>query len=331
MLLIIDVDRKQTLKQFFTKKNHNTVSSYLRKNLKDDYHQKEHFELLMAYLLGDKTKLDKNILNKHKKLNIYHLFTPSGIHLSSLLFSIYLFFKIMKKKRYYRYIETFISFLIFFLNGFNSLKRIAVFRIMTNFFNFSKIKLSLYTRLHIVFLIDVTVGTFSESSLSTIFSYLFWGTIVALAKSPRLHLMLGLFGANLILSVFEFSSVSIISPLASFFLTFIFTLIFPVILISMPFPTISGPIISNFLKLIDVFYNIANLTYISGPIFLLIIISVTPFFLTKNNLIKYLCIPFIIFSISSPLNTTINKTPGLSKTKYSKSYINNDKLNLIGF
>ena len=41
--------------------------------------------LARAYLTGDKKGLSRKIIKHHKNLNLMHLMTPSGLHLSSLL------------------------------------------------------------------------------------------------------------------------------------------------------------------------------------------------------------------------------------------------------
>ncbi|MBF0301309.1 MAG: hypothetical protein HQK51_21565, partial [Oligoflexia bacterium] len=69
--------------------NHNTFTFNFIENKKEkmlkSFKNKRLVVLGLSYLFGYTKGLNKEIKKNHKKLALNHLFTPSGIHLSSLL------------------------------------------------------------------------------------------------------------------------------------------------------------------------------------------------------------------------------------------------------
>ena len=177
---------------------------------------------LRSYVLGDKRKLGRSLKWAHKVLTIQHLFTPSGLHLSSIFLLILPLLKKLSPR-----IRWFISLTLFilplFLPGFWAIKRICLLRILKLFFT----RLSWFSVFLIAFTLDFFWGTFDQSPLSFCFSFLFLGLIFSLEGKDGGSLPLVLFTGQILISFFW---QSLLNPFGIFIgqlISLIFSFLFP--------------------------------------------------------------------------------------------------------
>ncbi|WP_417335271.1 hypothetical protein [Halobacteriovorax marinus] len=187
--------------------------------------ERESFALSRAFILGDKRSLTKDLKQKFSTLHINHLFTPSGIHFSSFFILFLPLIKSLRKKELKKTalaIELILCLLPFGLNQLYSLKRISTLRITNLIFRKLNFKMSIFTIFLLSFLFDFIFGTYEQSPMSYAFSFLFLGSLLATPKLSSIALTF--LSANLFITLFFPSTVSLIG----FFLGFIFTSVFSI-------------------------------------------------------------------------------------------------------
>ena len=191
--------------------------------------QKKYFNLLSAFTVGDTARL-KNLKSGYKKLGLVHLFTPSGFHFQAILF---LFsFPILRR---WKKSLLLISAMIFFLPGFEALKRIVLMKNLELYPKylpaFLKKRYSLFLT---VFLFFFLIGDFFSNPLSFAFSFLFLGVIYAQEEITLKSWILafwGLFLAQLIVQIFFPMNVSLGSFFLGYILGIFFNFLFPFMII----------------------------------------------------------------------------------------------------
>lgn len=180
--------------------------------------------LSTSFLCGNKRGLNRETKTAYKNLNLYHLFTPSGIHLgifylmnkpvvklaSRLSPRISLIFKIL------------LSIWPWFISGFLSLKRIGGMHLI----KLLPINLRPKQIFFIFFSFDFFIGTFSTSPMSWTYSFLFLGIVFHTYQKSFIQFSLYLFSGQLLAAVFSYQEVYPLSFLPSFILTALFTPIF---------------------------------------------------------------------------------------------------------
>ncbi|ATH09206.1 hypothetical protein BIY24_15005 [Halobacteriovorax marinus] len=202
-------------------------SDFIRAHLvrMQNIQERESFALSRAFILGDKRSLTKDLKQKFSTLHINHLFTPSGIHFSSFFILFLPLIKRLRKKELKKTalaIELILCLLPFGLNQLYSLKRISILRISNLIFKKLNLKMNIFTIFLLSFFFDFIFGTYKQSPMSYAFSFLFLGSLLA---TPKLSsIALSFFSANLFITLFFPSTVSLIG----FFLGFIFTSLFSI-------------------------------------------------------------------------------------------------------
>ena len=174
---------------------------------------------------GDKSRLRKEMKRKFKLLGIYHLFTPSGLHLSSL----FLPFFFLLKKRPSKFLRLLISGLLlipFTFEKFYSLKRMCLFHLIKILFP----KLNNRTVFIMVFMLDLLRGGYNESPLSYGLSFLFLGSI--LLSTHFWSLLMTLFFSQMLVASLFGDFFSPLGFLVGQFLTMIFSTLFPFLVLS---------------------------------------------------------------------------------------------------
>jgi hypothetical protein len=276
------------LHQPFNFRNYKRVSrSYHSVNIEE----KKTRSLLNAYVFGNKKGLPREVKQLHKDLSLLHLFTPSGLHLTSFL----IFFKfIFKRFKHYKTFELLLLLLPFSLESFFSLKRVALYRVLQTKLKFNIYKISTYQYFLLVFIFDFIIGNFSKSPLSYIYSFIFLGIIFSDDSPIRPSLIWSLFGGQLIIAYFQNTPILITGPFFGYFITSLFTLLFPFFLISsFLLPTFAHIIpikISHYyLNLIELLVSLSkSIGYIDITINILLVVIILSL---KNKK------PLLIFSI----------------------------------
>ena len=289
-------------------------------------------DVLIAYSSGERRWLDKKIKQAHTRLHLSHLFTPSGLHFSAILLILSLPLLYLRKKN--KMITDIIEFLIlvtpFIFDGFNSIKRIALIRLFFLISKKTKIDLSPFTIFLLVFFVDFIRGSWQESPLSFIYSFLFLGSIFSsVSKGPKGVIFSLFFGQLFMSALFQ----NIFYPLGFFIgvlFTWIFSVFFPYLfmLYLFPNPVFSFVIGNFFLKFQNLisFLGELNLPHFTPP-FAIILLMLTFFFIKKKVLrITLLTVIGALYS-TMPLN--VDSPKKLKSISLNKTMIKRSKINSI--
>lgn len=240
-----------------------------------------------AFILGDKSGITYSQKKDLKSLGALHLLTPSGLHLSSFMGFLTLLLVLLKREKLKLPILIIAGIALLFLPTFYSLKRTLFFSILG---------LALYEKwgftgkskliFIFVFMGDFLFGSFNESPLSFTFSYLFFGTFIALSRFGYKTLFTSLFLNQILISYFLVEKFYLIGPLFGFLLTSLFSFLFPIGLILFPVDLLtnfspSSFIFSSFLNLVHLFAQLA----MEGPVVMISLCTVVCMlfgFCTKN-------------------------------------------------
>ncbi|MBG08800.1 MAG: hypothetical protein CME68_08580 [Halobacteriovoraceae bacterium] len=201
--------------------------------IRERFKKKVHFDLLIAYVTGNKKSLPTKLKKSHKTLSITHLFTPSGLHFSSLYFFFIPLFSYLKKRSppSYLFAHTTLCATPFLLTGFNSIKRICIFhtlKVVKSFLDKEKLKqIDNFYLILFTFLIDAIRGSFFESPLSFCYSFIFLGLLFCYDDFNPQRIFFYFFGAQVILAFFSLDLFSIFGLFFGFLLTYLFSFLFP--------------------------------------------------------------------------------------------------------
>ncbi|MBY0412648.1 MAG: hypothetical protein K2Q18_00710 [Bdellovibrionales bacterium] len=143
------------------------------------------------------------------------------------------------------------------------------------------------------------MGNFKNSPMGFIYSFAFLGTFFALKDFSKFTLVLGLYSTQLIIGLFMGEKVSLLSIPCGLLGSYIFTLIFPFILLFLlTFWIIQinwiEPLLQIFIIGIQSVAKLLNGSFTSSSIFL--IMGIWVLMMTKNSRGKYigLCILFFL-------------------------------------
>lgn len=180
-------------------------------------------EIWESMLTGNTRPLNRMVKENFAQLGLRHLFTPSGLHLSALLYPT---MKMIRGKIPQILILTMIAFCLFPLVGFIALKRMVLVKWMQKFIGFKEgFILALF--------LDVLFGSFQNSALSFTYSFLFLG--IMYSGTRGLGRIFWFFIGQCLIA---FSQGIFISPLLmifSPFISFLFVLALPsLFLLSFP-------------------------------------------------------------------------------------------------
>jgi predicted membrane metal-binding protein len=170
--------------------------------------------LARAFITGNSKCLPKKTYLKMKDMNLLHLTTLSGIHLS-ILISILCFRSSFK-------IPLLLCLLCIsqLFSGYFAIKRMLVMKILMN-------KFSINTSFLLVFIFDYLIGSFSNSPLSYIYSFGFLTTVITSKATNNLILCLEMLFMQAFIAHFMHESILPLSFLVNFFLIPIFAIVFP--------------------------------------------------------------------------------------------------------
>ena len=231
-----------------------------------NFHSKEIKELHKSLITGNKTGLPGNIKANLKKYGLLHLLTPSGLHLTSIIF---LF-------SFSKYLEIFVlvtlfCILNFYFNAYDSMTRVIIFRLFYKALKIYSPKgnlllLSFFSTIIISFL----MGHYTNNPLSFLYSFVFWGTILTFRKNPILLIIL-LHIVQILMASITQTQIHPLAIIINPILTLSVTTLYPLIFILSFIP--SEPI-SEFIFEILLFL-IKNLNYLDNlPVYELSITTI---------------------------------------------------------
>lgn len=194
----------------------------------EQFRSKDLSRLTRAYVLGIRRGVKREWKDWHTNLGLQHILTPSGIHLSSILF-LTLPLKKLKKYVFLKFLFSVSSLIIYFyVPGFFALKRIIIFRTL-RYWKFNNH--SIITTFFLTFLIDYIFGGYEKNSLSFCYSFLFFGTLLS-SPTGMFSKTFSMWGAFLLSGLFNGQDWNAITLLANPIITAVFTLVFPIIFIT---------------------------------------------------------------------------------------------------
>lgn len=176
-------------------------------------------ELWESILTGRSAPISRIMKEKYKQLGLNHIFTPSGFHLSAVL---YPFMKFIKSSQHQLVFLGILSGALFFLPGFSALKRMVLIKINQKLFNQKAGFIS-------ALLLDMFFGTFQNSPLSFTYSFLFIGIIYSGLRG--LGLIVWFFFAQMMIAYFQGNDISLLLLIFSPLLNLLFTLFMPVLFV----------------------------------------------------------------------------------------------------
>lgn len=214
LLGILKAHELRSLSPFFKSDQVIKLSSFTEARARVSKHDLEHLKLWESMLTGRAAPLSRMLKDKYKALGLNHLFTPSGFHLSAVLFP---FLKLIKGK-YHLYVLLLLGFGLFFLPGLTALKRMLTIKTHQNVFGH-------HLGFILALLTDMMFGSFQEGALSFTYSFLFLGIMYSGLKS--FSLIIWFFFAQIILAYFQNADVSPVLLLASPVLNLLFGIAMP--------------------------------------------------------------------------------------------------------
>jgi hypothetical protein len=206
LFLILKVHEKRTLVPYFKAERSFKLSHFSEARSKVAPSDIPMLELWESMLTGRVAPLDRWLRKEYKALALAHVFTPSGFHLSAILWPVLLLFR---KKRSKTMILAFIGSLLLFVSGQSALKRMTMIKLNQQY-------LGLKTGFIIALLADILFGSFSDSPLGFTYSFLFLGIIYSGARG--LTLFVWFFLAQILIAYIQGS---LVSPLLLFISPFI--------------------------------------------------------------------------------------------------------------
>ncbi len=144
----------------------------MKNNLIDKINNKSSSQYLKAFILGDTSNIDSNIVNSYKDNGIIHLFSISGMHvtfLSSIL--LYILNKIKKTNFNYFIISLFLLFYMFLTNFSNSIIRSTLLFICFSINSIFDLKVNKMNIFLLILSITIIINPYNIYNTGYIFSY----------------------------------------------------------------------------------------------------------------------------------------------------------------
>lgn len=188
--------------------------------LKQAFDSKEAHGVLLGMTTGHKKGVSRKTKEIMRSFGLLHLFTPSGLHLSSILLCFLILSKNLKKSRGLKIIMMALYLFSQSISGFDSIKRILLWRsIPAN---------HQYLSYLFAAVLDLLIFYEWRSPLSFSFSFLFLGTILIFQRSAKIKLLAALLLNQWMIATFFGESFEPFSVLLGFGITAIMTFLFPI-------------------------------------------------------------------------------------------------------
>ncbi len=223
LLLILKTHEKRALVPYFKGGKTFELSHFREAKKLVSPQELSLLELWESMLTGRVAPLDRWLRQEYRTLALAHIFTPSGFHLSALLWPVMLF---LKKRKQKIGLLSFITCGLIFVPGQSALKRMTLVKLGQQF-------LGLKTGFLFAFFLDILWGSFSDSPVGFTYSFLFLGIIYSGIKG--ISVFIWFFVAQILIAFIQGSLISplllFISPIINFvlalFLPFLFLFAWP--------------------------------------------------------------------------------------------------------
>lgn len=303
LLAILKAHELRSLSPYFRSEKVIKLKSFEAARSKVSKTDLDLLELWESILTGRSAPLSRFMKERYQRLGLNHLFTPSGFHLSAVLFP---FLKFLKNSKQQLVMLLLIGTGLFFLPGLGALKRMLMIKASQNL-------LGLHLGFAVAMILDVFFGTFQNSALSFTYSFLFLGIIYS-----GLHgvaLIFWFFIGQVTLAYFQGVDISLLLLLFSPILNFSFALLMPVLFL-LSFPLWDWQLTSGIFLLRQVQWLVDHLAnavqwvpMLEINIVMLVVIGLILFRRSKTVLI-------LIFFFAQSLNLDREKIPGSGTNEY---------------
>lgn len=287
------------------------LQSYHQK-IRDSFERPENANILFCFLTGSKNGISPYTKAAFKKTNLLFLLSPSGVHLTVILLIITLCLKRIKNKWIRKFSYIIILASSFFFPSYTSIRRLSILRILFQVKFLSKINIPIEVIFLLTFVISFLLGDFKNSPIGFIYSFAFLGTFFSLRNFSKITLILGLFSTQLILALFIGDKVSLAAIPAGLCIAFLFTFLFPLLLIFLatfwliPFNW-AEPLIRIFVLLIHYTAKFLNGSFTSSSLFL--IASIWCLMMLKHSKGKCAALLILIFLHTNTAMTPVQFPP----------------------
>ena len=291
--------------------------------LNDQYQDRTLSGLVHSYTTGNKRRLSRKAKSIHQDLGLMHLLTPSGLHLSVIwkfftpLLTLF-FARLLWPKRVCFGVSTLV---LFFSDSLWAMQRMSLFRLISSFLPQFKIKL--FVTFVTTFVFSFLLGNFHSSPLSFALSFLFFGIILS-AQGSFPKLCMGLLASQALVQSIFMQPYSIFGSFLGIFITPIFALIFPLMLLD--YWLLSHFQNLNLEFIIKVYYHLLeklhqfshNFEYsVYDP---LLSFSLAFIFLSKSRSLKYIGILFLVLTtkplVNLPPRAYLSEVQTVSHTRH---------------
>lgn len=252
-----------------------------------------------ATLTGNSRKISKQTKQELKSLGMAHIYTPSGLHLSLILNP---FFFLIKSNWARRIILSLLFILsTIYLPGWAAVKRVIEIKFSQSLL--SPLGVESRWSFLIVMFFDLCFGTYHDGSMSFCFSFLFLSILYA-----RLNFFVSawwFFLAQIIIAIFLEQSFFITNIFITPLLTFLFSLIFPFLLVLRfipPWHFLGETLSTSYLDIVHFFFQLSiHIPKIEALPILIIMIFLFLF-------ARYRLFILSVFLFSGSLNLGQNRT-----------------------
>lgn len=210
------------------KSNKASLFAFQQIKINKHFKRKDLAALTNALCAGNKRSVSKPQINQLNRLNLLHLLTPSGLHLSSLLLFAYPLLKFLKRRnrKIYWLVEFSLVALLYWGTSLYSAKRVALLRQILIFKQ--RIKIPLYPLFLVTMFCDYVLGNYHASALSYVYSGVFLGGILCCENRPKWQMPFMLFSCQILLSFFSTGTFYFLGSIIGLLVTPLFSLVFPI-------------------------------------------------------------------------------------------------------
>jgi len=263
----------------------------------------EMLKLWESIITGRATPLSRMLKEKYQILGLSHIFTPSGFHLSAVLFP---FMKLLKHHNQKLLFLCIIGIGLCFLPGFVALKRMLLIKSHQNL-------LGMHVGFIAALVLDMFFGSFQNATLSFSYSFLFLGIIYSGLQG--LGLIIWFYIAQIILAFFQGNDISplllLFSPVLNLSFSFIMPLIF---LLSFPLWNWQLEIGLFLLKSVQLLVDLFAHYCLKFPA--IEVHTITLVFVVLILVRRWKSLPIILFFFCTSLNLDRSRAPGMPSNEF---------------
>lgn len=323
LLAILECQRVRTLTPYFKAERSIKLKNFSEAKKELSLKDQELLELWESMLTGRVAPVSKWMKERYKLLGLNHLFTPSGFHLSAVLYPLMKFIKSLKIQLS---LLILLGSLLLFLPGQGALKRMILIK------SHQKI---LGTKIGFILALfmDVLFGTFQNGALSFTYSFLFLGIIYSGLEGAGL--VFWFFIAQMTLAYFQGNQISPFLLVCSPILNFAFGLSMPILfLLAIPLWGWQLQIGLFLLKILQLMVDVSARVIEFFPVWEIHFISLFLIFCFVMK--KRKTFVLVLFIFSSTLNWDQQKAPGSGRYEFSPKgqmakIVSNSEKDLIYF